>query len=62
MENDSAKTIKDQWGIDPLEGVTLNEIQQTIVDEALDCYTWHVETWPFLGRPSQWYPLPFGSH
>jgi hypothetical protein len=35
MENDSAKTIKDQWGIDPLEGVTLNEVQQTIVDEAL---------------------------
>ena len=35
MENDSAKTIKEQWGIDPLEGVTLNEVQQTIVDEAL---------------------------
>lgn len=35
MENDSAKTIKEQWGIDPLEGVTLNDVQQTIVDEAL---------------------------
>ena len=35
MENDSAKTIKDQWGIDPLEGVTLNDVQKTIVDEAL---------------------------
>ena len=35
MENDSAKTIKEQWGIDPLEGVTLSEVQQTIVDEAL---------------------------
>ena len=34
MEN-SAKTIKEQWGIDPLEGVTLNDVQQTIVDEAL---------------------------
>ena len=33
--NDSAKTIKEQWGIDPLEGVTLNDVQQTIVDEAL---------------------------
>jgi len=35
MENDSAKTIKDQWKVDPLEGVTLNDVQQTIVDEAL---------------------------
>ena len=35
MENDSAKTIKDQWKVDPLEGVTLNEVQKTIVDEAL---------------------------
>ena len=33
--NDSAKRIKEQWGIDPLEGVTLNDVQQTIVDEAL---------------------------
>jgi hypothetical protein len=30
-----AKTIKEQWGIDPLEGVTLNDVQKTIVDEAL---------------------------
>jgi hypothetical protein len=35
MENDNAKTIKDQWKVDPLEGVTLNDVQQTIVDEAL---------------------------
>jgi len=35
MEKDNAKTIKEQWGIDPLEGVTLNETQQTIVDESL---------------------------
>ena len=34
MDN-SAKTIKEQWGIDPLEGVTLNDVQQTIVDESL---------------------------
>ena len=35
MDNDSAKTIKDQWKVDPLEGVTLNDVQKTIVDEAL---------------------------
>ena len=35
MEKDNSKTIKEQWGIDPLEGVTLNESQQTIVDESL---------------------------
>jgi len=35
MEKDNSKTIKEQWGIDPLEGVTLNETQQTIVDESL---------------------------
>jgi len=34
MTNDP-KTIVEQWGVDPLEGVQLNEIQQTIVDEAL---------------------------
>ncbi len=34
MANDP-KTIKEDWGVDPLEGVQLNEIQQTIVDEAL---------------------------
>jgi mRNA interferase HigB len=28
MENDSAKTIKDQWKVDPLEGVTLNDVQK----------------------------------
>ena len=35
MKNDSAKTIKEQWGIDPLEGIELNDVQKTIVDEAL---------------------------
>jgi hypothetical protein len=35
MENDNAKTIKDQWKVDPLEGVTLNDVQKTIVDESL---------------------------
>ena len=35
MESDNAKTIKDQWNVDPLEGVSLNDVQQTIVDEAL---------------------------
>ena len=35
MENDNAKTIKEQWNVDPLEGVSLNDVQQTIVDEAL---------------------------
>lgn len=35
MEKDNAKTIKEQWGIDPLEGVSLNEVQKIIVDEAL---------------------------
>jgi len=34
MDN-NAKTIKEEWGIDPLEGVTLNDVQQTIVDESL---------------------------
>ena len=34
MANDP-KTIKEDWGVDPLEGVQLNEVQQTIVDEAL---------------------------
>ena len=34
MTNDP-KTISEQWGVDPLEGVQLNEFQQTIVDEAL---------------------------
>jgi hypothetical protein len=35
MESDNAKTIKEQWNVDPLEGVFLNDVQQTIVDEAL---------------------------
>jgi hypothetical protein len=35
MLKDDPKTIKEQWGIDPLEGVQLNEVQQTLVDEAL---------------------------
>jgi hypothetical protein len=35
MEKDNPKTIQEEWGIDPLEGVTLNEVQQTIVDESL---------------------------
>jgi hypothetical protein len=35
MQGDNPKTIKEQWGIDPLEGIPLNEAQQTIVDEAL---------------------------
>lgn len=30
-----AKTIKEDWGVDPLEGVQLNEVQQTLVDESL---------------------------
>ena len=34
MTNDP-KTIKEEWIVDPLEGVTLNEVQQTLVDEAL---------------------------
>jgi hypothetical protein len=34
MKND-AKTIQEQWGLDPLEGVQLNEVQQTLVNEAL---------------------------
>lgn len=34
MANDP-KTIIEEWGVNPLEGVQLNEIQQTIVDEAL---------------------------
>jgi hypothetical protein len=34
MTNDP-KTISEQWGVDPLEGVQLNDVQQTIVDEAL---------------------------
>ena len=33
--NNDPKTIKEEWGVDPLEGVTLNEIQQTIVNESL---------------------------
>lgn len=32
---DNPKTISEQWGLDPLEGVQLNEFQQIIVDEAL---------------------------
>lgn len=28
-----AKTIKEDWGVDPLEGIQLNEVQQTLVDE-----------------------------
>lgn len=35
MEKDNAKTIQEVWGIDPLEGVTLNEVQQILVDESL---------------------------
>ena len=35
MLKDDPKTIKEQWGIDPLEGVQLNEVQQILVDEAL---------------------------
>jgi hypothetical protein len=34
MKND-AKRIQEQWGLDPLEGVQLNEVQQTLVNEAL---------------------------
>lgn len=34
MANDP-KTIQAEWGIDPLEGQTLNEVQQTLVSEAL---------------------------
>ena len=33
--NNDPKTIKEEWGVDPLEGETLNEIQQTIVNESL---------------------------
>ena len=29
------KTLSEEWGVDPLEGANLNEVQQTIVDEAL---------------------------
>lgn len=35
MLKDDPKTIKEQWGIDPLEGVQLNDIQQTLLDESL---------------------------
>jgi len=38
MANDP-KTIKEEWSVDPLEGVQLNEVQQTIVDEALGMAT-----------------------
>jgi hypothetical protein len=34
MKNDP-KTIQEEWGLDPLEGVQLNEVQQTLVNEAL---------------------------
>jgi hypothetical protein len=34
MKNDP-KTIQEQWGLDPLEGAQLNEVQQTLVNEAL---------------------------
>lgn len=34
MKNDP-KTIQEEWGIDPLEGVQLNEVQQTLVNESL---------------------------
>ena len=34
MANDP-KTIKEDWGVDPLGGIELNEVQQVIVDEAL---------------------------
>jgi hypothetical protein len=34
MKNDP-KTIQEEWGLDPLEGVQLNEVQQTLVDESL---------------------------
>lgn len=34
MSNDP-KTIKEDWGVDPLGGIELNEVQQVIVDEAL---------------------------
>jgi hypothetical protein len=34
MANDP-KTIIEEWGVDPLEGVQLNEVQQTLVNEAL---------------------------
>ena len=33
--NNDPKTIKEEWGVDPLEGETLNEIQQTIVNESI---------------------------
>lgn len=34
MSNDP-KTIQEEWGVYPLEGQTLNEVQQTLVSEAL---------------------------
>jgi hypothetical protein len=34
MKNDP-KTIQEEWGFDPLEGVQLNEVQQTLVNESL---------------------------
>ena len=34
MKNDP-KTIQEEWGLDPLEGVQLNEVQQTLVNESL---------------------------
>jgi len=37
MKND-AKTIQEQWGLDPLEGVQLNEVQQTLVNESLGLF------------------------
>ena len=33
--NNDPKTIKEEWSVDPLEGQTLNEIQQIIVNESL---------------------------
>lgn len=35
MTGDNSKSIKEDWGVDPLEGVVLNEVQQTIVSESL---------------------------
>ena len=34
MKNDP-KTIQEEWGVNPLEGVQLNEVQQTLVNESL---------------------------
>ncbi len=35
MTTDNSKTVQAEWGVDPLEGVVLNEVQQTLVSESL---------------------------